>query len=478
MAAPVFQTSVPSNGQTDVVKNPAITATFDIALDPASVTPETVTLRNTRTGTVIIGQVSLSADGRTITFIPDAHLWPNSTHRLNLIGVDVSTSCIKSTTDDSLVTSGVVAFQTGESLESSTTVPEDGEADFPSDVGYVSDVPVRLVSAAPRHNAFGIRINTDQLIFKFSTALDPATVSGNVLVDQEAYYGEDDLRAVETDIGDGDRHYFRCETGTLTGLDAALYADRAYAISAVDDKIYVDFQTGVEFTKNLCVQVTLAAEIADVDGNTIGEDLIWFGCTEPYPEWVNLMGLRHTVGPSIAGEVSDDFIGLRIWQQTIDFAHDLNWRVNMAHPPRGFIKWIRNKAALDIWDDLISSKALSAGTSKELGDFTIRVNTAAGSARPTRVRRLEAELDKLRYEVYGYLAQTPRVGIKSINDAWEPGRGYFRDRLWRAELMMNRDVAVPASVANTMAQRNQGSDAISYGYHISLITKGPDHYAC
>jgi len=466
MPAPVLLSSDPADLATDVAKNDIIRVTFSEALLAGSVNGKTVQLVNKRMNQIVSAQLTLEA--ADLVIVPHQHLYANSLYQVTMLGLDVdATDNLKSASDSTpLAVTATIAFTTGDRLDTHPDaktpeeVAQEGEADLPDDVvfKFAGGMPLRLQKVTPKHNSFPVPVNIDQVALTFLNDIDASTVTGNIQVVQDSFYGEDGLRAVEVDLGEGDglRHYFQCEEGTYTGLEALdAFRERAWTLEVTGAQVLINFETGYQFPKNTCVEITVMSGLADVDGNELGEDLIWFSCTEPYPDWVSIMGVRHSVGSTITGAVPENFVGLRIWRETIDFAHGLNWRMDMAHPPRDFITWIRLNAALSVWDDLLAAKALAAGTSKELGDLSIRINTAAGGARPTGMRRIEDELARLRYVVYGGLTQSPRVGIKSNGDPLEPGRGYFRDRLWRAELMQNHQFTT-ALAANTAAERMQG----------------------
>lgn len=473
MAAPLLVSSSPTNGQTAVKKNASITLLFDTALDPTTVTGATVVLFNSALNERVPAQVAVSSDGLTVAITPTNHLYPDTGYRIRIVGANVDAACVKSLTADSLALTITIVFQTGDTLETgSTTTEPEGDIDLPSDVTLVGGVggPLRLEATDPGHQSFGISPAVSQISFRFSASVDPASVTGAVTVRQTAFYDESDFLSRETDLGgdDGLRHYFAAETGYYTGdapnyLDPELFRERDYELTIDDDTVTVVFEEGYEFPKNTAIEITLGATLADTDGNPLSEELVWFGCVESYPSWASLMAVRHQAGFEVAATFPDSYVGLRTWMSTIDMLGEFNWTLPTDKPSRYAMEYVRTRSALEIWHSLLEDKGINAGTSKRLGDFEITVNTAAGSARPSKMRLLEERLEELDRVLWGGMTQTPRVGIRSSLDPYEPGRGYFRDRLWRAEIMRNRGVYSTAPAANTAQERSQvGSLSVSW----------------
>lgn len=490
MPAPALVSTTPTNGANAVAKNVVIVVVFDSALLASSVIPKNLVLVNSKMNQVLATQISLSTDGKTVRIVPDIHLMPNCGHRLRIVGEDVDATAPLTAADSSKFPITVtIVFQTGDTLEATAGDKTDGQTDLqgelelPDDIAFKAEAgaPLRIISTSPAHHSFKISATLDQLSFRFGADLDPSTVTGNVIIRQYAYYEEEAYRAREIDLGNGEglRHYFMGETGYYSTdpnpglLPPSEFADRSAYPIADGEYVHIAFDTGYPFPKNMCVEVTLGSEIADVDGNVLGDDFIWFGCTAPYPDWASLMGVRHECGHDVSGFAPDDFVGLRIWRATIDLLHESDWVFPSTNPNEPMKRYVRTKSAIDVWDDLLASKGISAGTSKRLGDLEINVTPAAGGARPTKMRRLEESLEELKQNLWFWMTQSPKIGIKSITDALEPGRGFFRDRLWRAELMMNRSGSLTsATEANTAAERFQGYGQGEGGYTVGSGTRG------
>lgn len=457
MPAPAFVSSNPVSGATAVPKNSTIQVVFDTALAPATISSRTVILRNTVLGQIEPASVSLSADGLTITIVPNSLLFPGTAYELRLVGQDISTTVrITSTGSNPLAVSLKIAFQTGDSLQANSDAgtkaePEtdlEGGAVLPTDIGFraTAGAPLRLLQSNPRHHFFGIPTDTTGLLLRFSSRIDESTVPDNVSVSFSTFYDEDEFRAVKTDIGngDGERDYFRYETGYYNSsaigfLDPNLFADPIATVTVEGSYLHIGIAplTGNVLPNNLLIQVDIDS-IEDESGNLPSQPYTYIVCTEPYPKWVSPQAVRHEIGSFASAETPEDFIGLRIWQASMDLWMRLLRYPNLLSPNRSYQIYVRLRSALDVFDDLMATKYLNSGVVKELGDLRIQYNTGAGGARPRKVKELEERLAKLEFALRAMWTQTPRTGIRSAADPLEPSRGYFRQRLWKAELMENR----------------------------------------
>ncbi len=480
MPAPLFSTSTPANGATNVAKNITLRVTFTEALLASTVSPRTVFLKYTPIQDQrVLCAVSLSDDQLTITVVPNEHLIENASYQLIVVGTDLSSTVRVTSTDDTpLALSKRISFQTGTSLtvdgtpdiktEAETTL--EGDAILPDDLGFRSSpgAPLRLIRTSPKQHAFGIPITTSRLRLEFSSPVDIDTVTGNIELTTMAYYGQEDYRAIKTDLGAGEDliHYFQYETGAYTGgangyLDPALFGDPTYTLSTEGN--YVDINlvplTGSVLPYNICFEVSINDQVQDLTGNYHLDSLVYFTCTKPYPEWASVGQVRHEVGAFAAADTPDDFIGLRTWQASIDVWEQLLGTINLVLPTQYHRIYVRLRAALDVYDDLMAVKYINSGVVKELGDLRIQYNTGAGGARPRKVKELEERLLKLYYVVFGGFTQQPRTGVRSDLDPMEPDRRYFRERLWRAELFQKRGEAGLAGrlAANTLYSRRQSS---------------------
>jgi hypothetical protein len=489
MPAPTLVSSSPTNGATNVAKNASIEVVFSTALDSSTVDERSIYLRYEPTREKIQVSVTLDSDGVTVVVVPVFLLVPNSAYKLVVIGADVSSTVrLESSTDDPLATTVQIAFQTGDSLaqDESTGVktPTDqileGEAVLPDDIAFRTNaVPLRLLRTSPKQHSFGIPITTSRIRLEFTSPIDISTVTGGLEVTAEAFYGEEDLLAILADLdGDGERHYFQYETGNYTGgdlpfLNPDLFLDPIFTYSVTGNFLDINMSpvTGSYLPNNLSIQVDINHAIENLSGVELGEDLIFFTCTEPYPKWDSIMGVRHEIGSFASADSPDDFVGLRIWRAAIDLWLQLWQDINLVTPSRYHTMWARLRAALDVWDDLMVAKYLNSGVVKELGDLRIQYNTGSGGAKSRKVRELEERLAKLYRNIWGYYTQRPAIGIKSEWDNYEPSRDFFRDRLWKLELAQNLGQAGLAGkiAANTAHNRKQNMG--NGGHYIATWTE-------
>lgn len=490
MPAPTLVSSTPATGTTNVARNASLSVVFSTALASATVTPRTVILKYTALPAERVPiAVSLSSDGLTVTVVPSELLIPNGAYQLTLVGQDVSTSVrITSSDSSALAVTQRISFQTGNSLQADTSsglkTDEDrdleGDAVLPDDIGFraTAGAPLRLLRASPGHHSFGIPVTTSRIRLQFSRAVDPASLTGNLDVVFSTFYDQDPYRATYVDLGTGDgpQYYFQFETGCYTGgtsgyLNPDLFEDPTYTLSTTGTYLDINLTpvTG-DLPHNLSIFVDLSDQIYDIDGNLMSTSLTYMASTKPFPNWSTVGMIRHEVGAYASNDTPDDFIGLRIWQASIDLWEQLLRSFNVENPSQFHKMYVRVRAAIDTFDDLMALKYINAGVVKELGDLRIQYNTGAGGARPRKVKELEERLAKLYLNVFGGWTQTPRTGIRGEWDILEPGRGYFRDRLWRAELMQNKHESgltgkLAANTAFTRMQNNSGGPGQWYVWY-------------
>jgi hypothetical protein len=94
-SSPDFETPeivrlAPANGATGVPLNAVFEATFDEPIDGGLIDATTVWLRNNTTGLTVAGTRQLSADGRTVTFVPHAPLVGSRSHSWFVAATDLA----------------------------------------------------------------------------------------------------------------------------------------------------------------------------------------------------------------------------------------------------------------------------------------------------------------------------------------------------------------------------------------------------
>ncbi|MEM7261619.1 MAG: Ig-like domain-containing protein, partial [Planctomycetota bacterium] len=122
--------SSPASSAVGVSTLPVCTVRLSEQIDPPSLTVDSFTLRDNKVGRFLSGTRSVSPDGRTLTFIPDAPLSVGTSHTLR-----VNTSVLDLAGNPSLSTSvsfttGFAGDTTGPSVDS--TQPKDGDDNVPT----------------------------------------------------------------------------------------------------------------------------------------------------------------------------------------------------------------------------------------------------------------------------------------------------------------------------------------------------------
>lgn len=452
MAAPVFSSSTPADGATNVYLNQKLEVTFSTDLDATSVSGATVILRSVALDTIV--DATLSVSGAKITIVPYTLLIANSVYRLTLVGSDLSlsTGAIKSTDstppDNSLVATEILSFQVGSQLDTtSVTRTEEeialgGDLNLPGDISLTSS-SLTLASSIPTNHAFGVSTTaTDTIKLTFSADIDAATVTNdNVQVVQYAFLDEEHLLAT------GSVFYANNTGGDYSSLATATptVAGKVVTINQIDAR---------DWPNNMTVEVHIAAAVADTGGNTLGSAQKITFHTEPYPNLVGVRAVKNELGTMIPNTYLDDYIGLRSWANTIDIYENLGANINITKfsKNRPFREYIKCKTAMDILHDIRGTKDLAAGTSKELGDFRISYFPAGAGISSQKEQALQVRMNTAMAALVGYMNR-PRSATRDLGSVVKRGsrqvRGPFLFNPQR-----NLYVSDPIPAANTARERN------------------------
>lgn len=146
---PTVVSTSPVDGTTNVAVNSAVTATFSVAMDPATLTGTTFTLM--QGSTAVAGLVSYT--GTTATFAPTNMLAESTLFTATI------TTAVKNKNGDALLSNETFSFTSG----------------------LIPDTAVPVVSATnPQSAAINVGRN-NTIAITFNEAMDPATINANTL---------------------------------------------------------------------------------------------------------------------------------------------------------------------------------------------------------------------------------------------------------------------------------------------------------
>ena len=154
----------PSSNQTGVATSVAIDVEFNEALDPVTVNTSTVRLRENVGFTFLPGTVSLSSDGKTVTFLSDRLLDPNTRHTFLITG---GSSGVKDLEGNAASFGGIFPLNT---LRRS----------FTTGAGEDNLAP-QVVSVSPPDGAVEIGFNTSIRV-RFNESINPLTIRGDTFL--------------------------------------------------------------------------------------------------------------------------------------------------------------------------------------------------------------------------------------------------------------------------------------------------------
>ena len=449
MAAPTFSSSDPANGATNVYLNKSISAIFSENLDSASVSGATVILRSVALDTVVDAEISVS--NSTITIVPYTVLLGNSIYRLTFIGGDLGlpTGAIQSG-GDNLAATQTISFQTGEQLDTSSVAKTEEEIELGGDLNLPSDIAISssdmvIVSSTPTNHKFGVVTTQDTIEITFSNALDAATVTADtVQLEQYAFLDEEQLLAK-------DNIFYMNNTGS-----ASDYVDLTVDSRTVSDKtITITPDATRDWLSNSTVEVHLASTIADTAGKTLGTAQKITFHIEPYPNLVGIRMVRNELGTLIPNTYLDDYLGLRVWLNTIEEYESLGSNIDVGafSKNRAFREYIKCKTCLDIIQDIRGEKDLGAGSSKELGDLRISFFPAGAEVVSQKEKMLHKKMDTAKDSLVGYM-NNPRITVIDRGSTLIRGSRQVRGPFLFNPLR-NVYVSDPIPASNTSRERDR-----------------------
>jgi len=147
--APSVIATMPANGATAVPTNQALSATFSLAMSPATINTTTFTLAATTSGTSVTGVVTYVAAGSVATFTPNASLAPTTEY--------------------------TATITIGAQDVAGAALPQNYVWSFTTAAAPVL-VPPTVISTIPASLATGVPVN--QIVSAtFSTAMNPTTIT-------------------------------------------------------------------------------------------------------------------------------------------------------------------------------------------------------------------------------------------------------------------------------------------------------------
>jgi hypothetical protein len=446
MPAPTFSSSDPIHGATNVYLNKKVTATFSESLDTASVSGSTVILRSVALDTVIDAEISVS--GAIITIIPYTVLLGNSIYRLTFIGADLSlpTGAIQSG-GNNFATTQTISFQTGEQLDTTSVAKTAEEIVLAGDLNLPSDIAIassgmKIVSSLPTNHKFGVSTTENTIQIKFSNTIDAATVTTEtVQLEQYAFLDEKQLLAK-------DKVFY------INATDAD-YSDLSVTRSVLDKTITITRESTRDWMNNSTIEVYLASTIADTSGDTLGTAQKITLHIEPYPNLVGIRMIRNELGTLIPNTYLDDYLGLRIWLNTIEEYETLGSKIDIGpfSKNRAFREYIKYKTCLDIIQDMRGEKDTNAGVSKQLNDLRISFFPAGADSVGQKEKMLHRRMDTARESIIGYM-NSPRITVIDRGSAIIRGSRQIRGPFLFNPLR-NVYVSDPIPAANTSRERDR-----------------------
>lgn len=415
MAQPTVLSSNPAANAVDVWVNVPLYVTFaSPGLDADSVTVNSCILFNAATEESVSVNLSYDSSTRVLTMTPLSTLSESTVYKIRFPGTDVaigSSYVIQEDTSlDALETTVDIAFTTGTRvyIDDSIVIKDASDLSLEGDISLPTNVkalgPFSIESMVPKNHSYDNQVTLDgnnRIKIKFSKPL-----SGDLIEDDwvtvDVYSILDNLNYLASGNVIGST-----TIPTMTGL------------SYSGQWLYLNFSANMPL--NAGVLVTVSEDITATDGSELGpNEFLYSITTDRYPKVAGVHVIRSEL-MAASKELNDDYIAAVLLKNTFRVmnrwdAFDPDEPQWMAH------KYVVLRSILDILDDKDLEKALVAGTSRTLGDFSVSIANVIG-ALTLKAKRAEDELEDIDDAIDG----PKKIGAR-INQAI--AINYRPDRLW------------------------------------------------
>lgn len=396
MAAPIFQSSDPANGATNVFLNKSLKVKFENALLASTVAESNVSLTDVTSNRYVEGAVNYDSSNKQIIFSPANNLVFDTVYRLSIIGTDLAIGTpIQASDGTSLASTIDIQFTTGRDVYTpDTTVAKtsdqksrEGDLDLPANIGVLG-TDFTVDDFNPDNHSFGISPSTTGFSIIFSKPLSTGEFSENqVSVTFWSLMDDDDYLAATVD------------GGTVFKFDASAdqssyFADPSYSVSATGAVVNITLTTG-----NLCynqlVEVTVDKDIRSASGDTYAnEDIVWQFATQVTPSPVGIRTVVREV-PSAMNDLYADYIGALMFKNTILCYERTAKKFSLTGTiPKALRQYVMYQTIVDIIEDLMLNKELQAGVRRQIGDFMVDVNAGVIGKEPIKLARARKAAEK------------------------------------------------------------------------------------
>lgn len=441
MPTPIVVSSSPTTGATDVAVAVGIQVTFNTPLLSTSVNEATVVLYRDDTAELVLAQVTLSSDLKTITLIPNRTLLENTAYLAALIGASDGSAGgnIKASDGTDLPDTYQVSFRTR--VERYVPLSEVADRTDIIDEGPIrEDDPIALVdgyleiaSADPAGFESGVSRGLSEITICFGQDVLPTgshdaleLIVDNVLGIEE-YYGEGDPRPPDPSgrylwefLPTGDARWAEFTGEPPSGT----VSFSGQCVKWTKDAGQPDFHYNTE----VVVRVRSDSIVGSGDAYQLEEDVYLTFTTEYWPLYTGVQYIRLKLGRA-AAELYDDTIKRHIHEASVDAIHQAAACFDTERPYPAVRRYVQACALMGILDELGIGPSLQAGR-KRLGDLDIEYKPQDLAKLLSVYRKAEEIKKNALFELRAYRRQSrPMYVVKGAANPTE--RRDYRMRTWQ-----------------------------------------------
>lgn len=456
MAAPTISSRTPAASETNVSLNKVISITFSEALLTSTVNASNFLLRHQASKTQVKVAISLDTTGTIVTLLPDTLLWKNSTFEVIVIGLSsgLATGNLKAADSSDFATTTTWSFQTGDDIDAgndkSETVEErEGDLFLPPGLELTDAASFQLLKTKPIDGSWGFSGNSIKLTF--NREVYSGEVASKVTLYQRPFLDEDGWQAATGSYGG---YLFAWESGSASGTYTAAHWDfPTWTVTGNATGTVMYLSTTGQTLANTLFEIYVDDTMTDTSGNVIESDYQVIFTSHSYPDTITPRTIRNEMF-SVFDTLNLEFVHQVVWKWMIDayrIGGFLRTRIDSNGPY--LRRYVICGAVMDIMESIWAEKALMAGVTKTLGDFTVSYHPSAGDLSKNGVYKKSMDcLEKAKRAIRNH-------GIQWFVKGWNSNEPInYRMRLWKnPRVSLNYDGRPrPSSypVANTIDQRD------------------------
>jgi hypothetical protein len=440
MGVPTIASTSPSTGENSVYKNKTLTVTFSETLLSSTVNASTFILKNLDSNQIVPVDVTLLAGSLSVAVTPIRHLIGSTSYRLTIVGANTAVGTpVKSATSDSLATTLLITFSTGDEIEvvapQKTEIEkvQEGEITLPENWNItVETSSLEIVATDPVNRDYGVDPGLTEISVLFSDDLSTSSITDETfVVSIEPYYEEDEPYFAYPDTSDGSMN-FKWQEPTDTSDVPLDFSDLTGTLSSSGKVAVWTVDPDRDFPRNTKVRLTLTTGIESVGGIALSGNYEVVFYIKQFPNVVSVDRIKDEFYPYKLAAWTDDMIGKTIYKNTLDALNIMRYVYDFRERNRILSEYVVASTIVDVFKGLRIEEDLLAGQFKKLGDLVVRYDVGMSGSLPPKMKEAMKKVEELKDMLRG---RWTKASISTVKGREHPEqKTIWRTRLWHQDL--------------------------------------------